>query len=1652
MRFGSQVVLSSRRLLAGISLGVAGVLVPLLAGGAGMTAVRASVVPAPASGPAATSAGSASTGGSASAGPAVVTQAPHIPVGAVATGAPALSAPESGAVSLQPRDPAALAKFISEVTNRHSALFHHYLPAGAFGSVFGPTQATISAVKDFLAASDLRVTGVAKDGMLIDFAGTAGSVERAFDTGLATYKLADGSQGLATTSAIHLPAAVAGSVAAVVGLDNLVHAKPAGLVRQPASNAGTQPQVKTGTFSYPPGSPNACPSAQQAATQFGGLTDGQIAHAYGAFGLYGNGDFGQGQTIAVYELEPFQASDINTFDTCYFGASAATQMANRLHVVPVDGGQPAGPGSGEAVLDVQDVSAIAPQANINVYEAPNTSFGGIDEYSAIVNQDTAQVVTSSWGLCEQAVQLGEPGIQQTENFLFQQAAAQGQSVFAAAGDTGSDDCNAFRAPFPIGGQNPLSVDDPASQPYVVSVGGTTIYDAATQPAGEKVWNDGAEWGAGGGGISMSWTMPSWQQSSLVPGMAGVMPGSSDYNNANALEAGFGYPTGFCDATGSGGNPGGPDPGGSAPCRTVPDVSAQANEFTGAVTIYSSMFVSSFTPTGWITIGGTSSATPIWAASVALVNASKTSPSCTPGTGTGVGFVSPLLYGVASSATAYAASFNDIKPPGNNDIYGLANGAVFPATAGYDLASGLGSPQLTGPSGTVGLAYYLCNFKPPSGSAPAVTGLSPTALPTTGGTVTISGTGFESGSPATPDVSTIQVGAAQISSSNFTVNSATSITATFPPSSAVEAGNSPQDGSGPADVIVTNTGGLSSSPGPNSVMQYADYVTPSFLRPSVSGVSPYGGLDAGGTTVTIFGSDFSTGDTVAFGASVATNVKVVSPFEIQATTPAMPPTTSCANASNPTDPINPTNDVCQVQVTVINANGSSATDTILPPYEGPITFNTMGVVAPAPGTEVMPAPTEFDYVPPPSITSTSVISNQPATYANELGGTVLTINGSGFDPLTLAWTAVGNPALESSLDTNFLYESGTQLQVLLPAIAPNAAGATIEPQSLALSVTTIAGTSPISGGQPAVTYAGIPLVTSVVNTASGAVSLGGMYGAPDTGGTPITISGAGLSDALMVQFSDYDSPFSLGTQYIANFGASDSSLATETVAQNPAIVDVEACTVTGCSLNPPSDFFVLYPSGNPVVDSISPNVGSPAGGTQVAINGENLGCIVGVSFGSVSAASFTNLQAILDCGQTYQALVTAPPGAAGSTVPVTVTTLESLYSGIGASADNPNAEFTYAASTYQALPPSRILDTRVTHQTLGANGMLNLTVTGGEVPADATAVALNVTATNTTAPSYLSVYPTGSAIPSVSNLNWMAGQTVANLVIVPVGTNGQVTIYNSQGSTDVVVDLQGYFAPEGANGPVGGYVPLTPARITDTRSGSGQPNAGHTLSAGSVLNVVVAGAGGVPAGGVMAAVLNVTATNTTQASYLTVYPQGSTRPTASDLNWVAGETRANRVIVPINPITGEVSIYNANGSADVVVDVDGYFTANNTPVSGETLYTPVTPTRAVDTRVTGTPLGAGQIFVANMAGLNGVGINATAVVTNVTAVDTTAASYFTVYPGLSAPLASDVNWSAGQVVPNLTIAALNGSGSFNVLNANGSADLLIDVFGYFTPIS
>ncbi|EQD38599.1 peptidase S8 and S53, partial [mine drainage metagenome] len=165
---------------------------------------------------------------------------------------------------------------------------------------------------------------------------------------------------------------------------------------------------------------------------------------------------------------------------------------------------------------------------------------------------------------------------------------------------------------------------------------------------------------------------------------------------------------------------------------------------------------------------------------------------------------------------------------------------------------------------------------------------------------------------------------------------------------------------------------------------------------------------------------------------------------------------------------------------------------------------------------------------------------------------------------------------------------------------------------------------------------------------------------------------------------------------------------------------------------------------------------------------------------------------------------------------------------------------------------------------------------------------------------------------------------------------------------------------------------------------------------------------------------------------------ASRPLASNLNWVAGATVANRVIVPVGT-NGQIAIYNAQGRANVVIDVTGYFTAGASAPAGASLYTPLSPVRVLDTRKTGHALGPHATMNQQMAGVNGIPATATAVVTNVTVVGTTANSYLTVYPGEGRPVVSDVNWGAGETVPNLTVASLGPTGAISLYNSAGSTN-------------
>jgi hypothetical protein len=375
------------------------------------------------------------------------------------------------------------------------------------------------------------------------------------------------------------------------------------------------------------------------------------------------------------------------------------------------------------------------------------------------------------------------------------------------------------------------------------------------------------------------------------------------------------------------------------------------------------------------------------------------------------------------------------------------------------------------------------------------------------------------------------------------------------------------------------------------------------------------------------------------------------------------------------------------------------------------------------------------------------------------------------------------------------------------------------------------------------------------------------------------------------------------------------------------------------------------------------------------------------------------------------------------------------------------------------------------ETLGADGLLPITVPN--LPAGASAAVLNVTVTDTSASSILTVWPAGEARPGTSNLNWAPGTTTANLVEVGVGTGGQVDLSNLAGSADVIVDLEGYVAPVGTAG-TGLFTPLSPGRICDTRAAGpgvaanpcdGNGTGAGTLGTGGTRDVQVTGAGGVPASGVAAVVLNVTVADTTAGSYLTVWPTGATRPTASNLNWTPGLVVPNRVIVPVGN-GGKVSLYNLNGAADAVVDVAGWFTDSSSGSATGAEFVALSPGRLCDTRAAGPGIGANQcngngtgvgtlgaggtrsVQVAGQGGIPASGV--VAVVANVTVTDTTAPSYLTVWPHLTArPTASDLNWNTGVTVPNLVVAKLGTDGALDTYNLMGSTDVVMDLAGYYT---
>ncbi|WP_035799734.1 right-handed parallel beta-helix repeat-containing protein [Kitasatospora mediocidica] len=384
-------------------------------------------------------------------------------------------------------------------------------------------------------------------------------------------------------------------------------------------------------------------------------------------------------------------------------------------------------------------------------------------------------------------------------------------------------------------------------------------------------------------------------------------------------------------------------------------------------------------------------------------------------------------------------------------------------------------------------------------------------------------------------------------------------------------------------------------------------------------------------------------------------------------------------------------------------------------------------------------------------------------------------------------------------------------------------------------------------------------------------------------------------------------------------------------------------------------------------------------------------------------------------------------------------------------DRGAVELQNVGSVYTPVGPTRVLDTRnaigVPTTTPLGFGQDNLQVTGvNGVPATGvTAVTLNVTVTAPTSSGFLTVYPTETGSLS-SNLNWTAGETIANQVTVPV-IGGKIAFRQGggNGTVHVIADLAGYYS---ASGSV--FTAVGPVRALDTRAGIGVPT-GTPVPALSTVDLQVTGRNGVPATGVTAVTLNVTVTAPTSSGFLTVYPHGQALPTASSLNWTPGETIPNLVTVPV--VDGKVSFFSGggNGTVHIVADVAGYYSA-----TGHSTFYPYRPERLLDTRAS-TPDYCGPLNASRPAAVVAPGatldmdvctVGLTSLTLNVTVTDTAAEGFLTVYPhGQSLPTASNLNWTPGETIANqVVVPVIDGKVSFHN-SSSSSIDLVVDQFGY-----
>ncbi|SIS83796.1 S53 family peptidase [Alicyclobacillus vulcanalis] len=560
----------------------------------------------------------------------------------------------TASIILRVQNPTALQNYIQETETPGSPLYHKFLTTAQFAQQYAPSAATLQQIEQELQGYGLQVVNVDADHLDMQVQGTVQQFDNAFNTVIDLFK-ANGHIFRAPKKPPQIPVALLTNVLAVVGLDT--------------AQAAQSLTVKTPNVAGVPSPKVVLPQGGSTATGTpGSYTVGDTANRYDINPLYQKGITGKGETIGIVTLSSFNPQDAYT----YWQGIGLKVAPNRIQMVNVDGGGQMDDGSVETTLDVEQSGGLAPDANVVVYDAPNTDQGFIDAFYQAVSDNQADSLSVSWGQPEidylPQMNQGQSYVDELLAFTqaFMEAAAQGISMYAAAGDSGAYD-TARDFPPSDGFTTPLSVDFPASDPYITAAGGTTVPFTAKFSLGtvnitqEQPWSwqylqnlgyQGLFSVGTGGGVSVIFPRP-WYQL----GVGGMQNSAANQAFTDSQGVLYGSPFTYNLPSNYAG-------------RNLPDISMDADPETGYLVYWSA-------GGGWIAgYGGTSFVAPQLNGITALIDQEVHGR---------VGFLNPLLYTLLTQGVQGGAQpFHDITT-GNNWYWN--------AVPGYDPASGVGTPDV-----------------------------------------------------------------------------------------------------------------------------------------------------------------------------------------------------------------------------------------------------------------------------------------------------------------------------------------------------------------------------------------------------------------------------------------------------------------------------------------------------------------------------------------------------------------------------------------------------------------------------------------------------------------------------------------------------------------------------------------------------------------------------------------------------------------------------------------------------------------------------------------------------------------------------------------------------------------------------------------------